>query len=156
MLMMSLMLLMLPMLLVMMALMLLALMLRLLLIPLMFVADDVDVAVVGTGMRDGIEKSVVVEEAAVFDTAVDAGDILHHHKPSAEVEVTDFGVPHLARRQSHMLLRGINQGRRAARAPAIEIRRAGLLDGVADEISAFTEPIENRQQDRTWSNISHG
>ena len=43
----------------------------------------------------------VVKKASVADAAIDAGEILVHDAPRAQIHVAHFGIAHLALRQPH-------------------------------------------------------
>jgi hypothetical protein len=80
---------------------------------------------------------------------------LHYHKPSAEVEMSDFRIPHLPSWQADVFFGGIDQGVGASGPPMIEIGGIGLFDCIANNVSPFTESIKDGQQYRTWARIRH-
>jgi len=109
------------------------------------------VAVVCLGVSHCTAERLVVIKTLILNATVDARDVLHHHKPGAEVEMTDFGVPHLAGWQSHMLLCSRNIRCWTFGLPLIEVRRIGLLDRVANGVGSFAKTIENCEEYGSWA-----
>ncbi len=69
-------------------------------------------------------------QVPAFRRGVDAGQILGHDAPGAEVHVADLRVAHLAGRQADLLFGGLDQGIRAGGVKALERRRLGHADRV--------------------------
>ena len=67
--------------------------------------EQVDVAAALARTLECADERRVLEERAVADRAVHALEILEQDPAGADREVTDLGVPHLARRQADRLAR---------------------------------------------------
>lgn len=63
--------------------------------------EQVQGAAGALGCRTGREQHLVAKEVAVFDRGPDAHQVLHHHAPGTEIQVSDFAVPHLSVGRAH-------------------------------------------------------
>ena len=81
------------------------------------------------------------------DGVADARQVLHHHAASADVEVADLGVAHLARRQPDLAAVGAQERVRTAGPQPVECRRPGLADGVVGRVLAPAPAVEHDQHD---------
>jgi hypothetical protein len=84
---------------------------------------------------------------AIADGDVDPRVVLVDDAPRADVEVPDFGVPHLAFRQADAKLRRIDGCVRARREQPAPVRCVGARDRVVGSIVAATETVEDQQDD---------
>ena len=83
------------------------------------------------GRRERLVQHEVRRQRAVGAGTVDAGELLEHHAPGADVEVSHLGVAHLPRGQAHGLARCLELGPRTGGEHLVEARRARLRDGVS-------------------------
>src|SRR4029077_10852161 len=67
---------------------------------------------------------------------VDARQVLDHHAAGADIEVTDFGIAHLALGQADVLARSVEKSVRAGLPQPVEIRRLSLANGVVARLVA--------------------
>src|SRR2546428_6059269 len=103
----------------------------------------------GPRRPQALQQHAVPEEAAVPDGQVDPSQILVHDAAGPDVEVADFGVALLARRETDRLAGGRQRGARPARPQAIPVRLARSGDGVAKGIRVVA-PAVDHDQDQPW------
>jgi hypothetical protein len=89
----------------------------------------------------------------LFDLAArqrlaDARQVLHHHAAGADVEMADFGIAHLTRRQADILAGGHQQRVRAGGPEPVEIGRARLPDGVVCDFVTPAPAVHDHQHHR--------
>src|SRR2546428_13765653 len=103
----------------------------------------------GPRRPQGLQQHAVPEEAAVPDGQVDPSQILVHDAAGPDVEVADFGVALLARRETDRLAGGRQRGAPPARPQAIPVRLARSGDGVAKGIRGVA-PAVDHGPDQPW------
>src|SRR2546429_6455932 len=89
-------------------------------------AEQVDVP---AALERGEERGVL-EEGPVLDRLVHPHQVLVEPAAGADRQVTDLGVPHLARREPRRLARGLDRRVRVAPPQVVEDGRVRQLDGV--------------------------
>jgi hypothetical protein len=94
----------------------------------------------------------VGEEGAFFDFNVQTRQVLIHDTPGAQVNVTDFGVAHLAVRQAHFQARRVNQRMRTFRPQGIHDRGFGVENSVILAVFTVAIAIQNHQYHRFFRN----
>ena len=99
----------------------------------------------------GRDKFRVVEKASIRDRRVDPGQILIHHPAGAQIHMPDFGVAHLAFRQTHTQAGGMHQRMRAIAQQRTPMRQVRLGHGVVGGILAMAPAIQDQQQYRFGS-----
>src|SRR5262249_44697391 len=88
----------------------------------------------------------VLEEGTVGNCPVDAHEVLEEDAAGPDREVADFGVAHLSVREAYGLTgRGERRVRKLA-PEAVEVRRAGELDGVAGTGRSAAPTVEDDQR----------
>ena len=90
----------------------------------------------------------VVEERPVGDRVLDAGEVLTHHGPRAQVEVAHLGVAHLPVRQAHGAAAGGELRVPVAGPELVEVRRARLLHRVARTGGREAPAVQHDETDR--------
>ena len=98
--------------------------------------------------RDHVRQQRIARQRSVREGGVDPRQVRHRDAPGAEVHVADFGVAHLPLRQADEALRRIDQTLRASRDQAIEVRRAGIEDGIVPGIGTEPPAVENAEDGR--------
>ena len=78
----------------------------------------------------GLDKHLVLKDLAGLDGMVQAHELLHDHTTGSDVEVTDLGVAHLARRQADGLAGGLDGRPGILRHEGVEVGRGGEAHGV--------------------------
>src|SRR6266550_4020637 len=86
-------------------------------------------------------------EAAVGDGRGDTYEILHHYSSGAEIEVSDFAVPHLPRRQADAKPGSFEQRPRSATPERVPGGRVGECDCVAVSFGAIAPSVEYDERD---------
>ena len=94
-------------------------------------AEEVERLAALPGVLDRADERGVLEEGAVLDRLVEAGDPLVDDEAGAEVEVPDLGVAHLPGGQADVAAGGSHLGVGELPHPAVDVRRVGQPDGVA-------------------------
>ena len=97
------------------------------------------------GQRGG--KHGIALELAGLDRVVDAREVLVDHAARPDIQVTHFGVAHLAGGQPHMQLGGIDRRVRRRREQPGPVRHRGDADRVVRRGLAAAESVQD-QQDR--------
>ena len=108
--------------------------------------ENVQRAAIGLELGDDFLERGVAREVAAGDGAVDTGVFLIHHPSCADIEVADFGVAHLPRRQAHSRFGRLDQGVRIAIPVMVEVRFSGTGDGIEVVGPATTEAIQDDQE----------
>ena len=112
-------------------------------------ADDVERPARCPGAFARCEERRSRVEGPIGDGGVDAGQVLEHRAPGAEVQVAHLGVAHLALRQADVAFGRPQHGMR----PAGEERAPGghgcRGDGIGRGVTADPEPIEDDKDDRS-------
>ena len=93
-------------------------------------------------------RAGVVEERAVGDGPVDAGQVLVDDAPRAQGQMTHLGVAHDARRQTHGLAARLQKHVRILAPQRIPYRRVGQRDGVARAGGRVAPPVEDDERAR--------
>src|SRR6266516_150207 len=99
-------------------------------------------------MLHGIDEDIVFLELVLRDRLADADDVLIHHPPCADVEMSDFGISHLAGGQTHRESRRFERGPRRLAEQTIEMRRLRLSDRVPLFFFATAEAVEDDQDEK--------
>ena len=89
-----------------------------------------------------------VGDRTVGDGVINAGQVLKHHAPGAQVHVADLGIAHLPGRQADMAFRSVEMAFRAGCGQAVEDRRPRKRDGVVIRFFPFAPAVQYTQQDR--------
>ena len=92
-------------------------------------------------------RARVLEELAVADALVDAGEVLVDDPAGAHVHVADFGVAHLAGRQADRLARRDRAALRIPRQQRVVDGRARQRDGVVGRIRADAPAVEDDENE---------
>ncbi len=87
-------------------------------------------------------------DLAAGDGVADPRQVLHHHAAGADIEMADFGVAHLAVRQSDIVTGGVKEPARPGFPQPIEGRRFGLPHGIVGVVLAPAEAVEDHQHHR--------
>src|SRR5690606_26232034 len=95
----------------------------------------------------GGQQLVVVEEAAVLDRRVDAGQVLVDDASGTDVHMPDFGIAHLPVRQADVAALGVHQGGRVFGQQPPPVGHVGQGDGVVVGVVAVSPAIEDQQDD---------
>src|SRR5208337_515801 len=115
---------------------------------------QVQTAVAGPSFDHSIEQDWVLLELTVFDHQIDLGDVHINDASSADVEMADFAVAHLASGQAHVAPAGVNQSVGKFGQQAVVIRFARQRDGVRVGRRRIAPAIEDDQDER-FGNVSH-
>ena len=113
--------------------------------------EDVQAAATRTCVLHSGEQDRVLEELAVLDHQIDAGDVHVHDASGAYVEMADFAVAHLPIRQADVLAAGMNQGIRIFAEQAVVIGFAGQRDGISFGFGTVSPAIEDDEDERFWA-----
>ena len=97
---------------------------------------------------DRLGKDRVGRKLAGLDGAIDAREILVDHPASADIEVPDFGVAHLAAGQPDRALGGVDGRVRELLPEPIPIRFTGQAHRVVGRRIAAAYAVEYHQQNR--------
>jgi hypothetical protein len=81
-------------------------------------------------------------DAAIGYRVVDARQVLHNHAPGTYIEMSDFGIPHLTRRQADVLARRLQQRMWAGAPKFVEVGRARLADGIVGRVLTPTPAVQ--------------
>ncbi len=103
------------------------------------------IALTGFGLSQRIEQNLIVVELALVDIFVDQGQILIDDPAGAEDHMADFGIAHLARRQTDI---DAGHGKTRVRIVAqhrIEIRRRSVEHRIAFFSRIDAESIQDDQ-----------
>ena len=87
----------------------------------------------------------ILKELAVVNRFRDAGKLLIHDAPGADVQMPHLGIPHLPRGQAHIHAARLQQGMRVAVPQRLDIRNAVGLDGVALFFLAIAKAVKDEQ-----------
>ena len=90
----------------------------------------------------------MLEQLAVLDHQVDAGDIHVDDASGADVQVPDFAVAHLPVRQSDEAPAGVNQRVRILGEQLVIVRLARQRNGIGIRGRSITPAIEDDQNER--------
>jgi hypothetical protein len=101
-------------------------------------------ALVGRGIN-GAAQSFIVKEIAITDLFGHASQFLVHHATGTNVDVTHFGVAHLAIWQTDIHARGRDQGVGIGGTQGVEIRGLGGGDGIELFLGAVAPTIHDDQ-----------
>jgi hypothetical protein len=112
-------------------------------------AEDMQRAIVVLGGVDGCRQCRIGEEIAIADGAVDAFEFLVENPSRTDVEMTDFGVAHLAGGQADGVLGGIDEGVGVSAPERIPVWLVRQSDGVVRGFLAMAEAVQNQQQNRS-------
>src|SRR6266446_24465 len=91
---------------------------------------DVQARLVLFNMFDGLEQGRIREKAAIFDRCANTGIVLQHTLAGADILMSNFGVAHLALRQSNRFARGFDAGMRPVACEFINVGSSRQGDGV--------------------------
>src|SRR5688500_367316 len=94
---------------------------------------------------DGGDEPRIVEESAVRDRPVDPADPLIDDKTGAEIEVTDFGVAHLSRRETDVPAGAAECRVWVGRQQSVHRWRVRGEDGIARFIATDTPAVQNHE-----------
>jgi hypothetical protein len=95
---------------------------------------------------DDLIQRQIAGEVAIADGAVDARVFLIHHATGADVQMPDFGIAHLAGRQSNRGFGSLDQRMGIILPELIEIGFVGAGDGVVGIGYAAAEAIKDEQK----------
>ncbi len=101
---------------------------------------------------DRIGQHRVSEESTLFNFNIQTGKVLIHDAARAQVDVTHFGVAHLAIGQANFQARRINQGMRTFCPQRIHYRGFSTKNGVILAVFAIAVAIQNHQYHRFFRN----
>ena len=110
-------------------------------------AKQVERAIGRLGRVAGLHERGVVEETAVGDRGVDAGEVLVDDAARTDVHVADFGIAHLPVRQTDELPVRLHQRVRIFAQHAPPVRQVGPGDRVVRGVVAMAPAIEDEQED---------
>ncbi len=97
-----------------------------------------------------LRKHGALEQFAVPDALVDAGEVLVHDPAGAHIHVADFGVPHLPGREPDRLARGDELRMRVAFQQAVVHGRSRERDRVVLFFRTKSPAVEDDEDDRGW------
>ena len=93
-------------------------------------------------------QQFVLEEGAVLHGIVDPRQVLTHHLPCAEVQMTHLGVAHLTLGQANRPPPGRELGVLVGGPELVEDRGIGQLNRVAGPRRGEAPPVQDHQADR--------
>ena len=93
-------------------------------------------------------QSFVFKEAAVFDSLCDHGEILIDDPAGTDVQVTDFGISHLAFRKTYVQSAGFQCCSRIFCKDLIQMRLVRCCDSITVCILIDAVPIQDHQHGR--------
>ncbi len=94
---------------------------------------------------DGLAQCGILEEVTVTDLFGDASQLLVDHATGTDVDVTNFGVPHLTVRQAYIHAGSGDQSIGIVGTQGVEIRSLGRSDGVEFFLGAVAPTIHDDQ-----------
>ncbi len=92
-----------------------------------------------------VNERLLFEKFSVLNVLGDAGQLLIHDAPRADVQVADLAVAHLSVRQTHIHAACAKLRMREARRQPVQIGRALRFNGVASGFLVDTEAIHDDQ-----------
>ena len=99
------------------------------------------------GVFNGLDIGGIFEEAAVFNVAGYARQVLKHHPARAYIGVSHLGVPHLSLGKTYVYAGGREAGGGICGKQSVDVGSIGKLDGVARPGGGQAEAVhdyENR------------
>ena len=105
-------------------------------------------AAAGETAGDQVAQHRIGGKRSVFDSGIDARQILHHDPAGAEIHVAYFGIAHLTVGQADEMLGGIDQRVRAGRPELIPVRRTGQRDRIALAGRRIAPAVKDAKHDR--------
>jgi len=118
-------------------------------------AEHMQRAAVGHGQVHGFRELRIARELAVGNGLGDARQVLVDDAAGAEIGVPDFGIAHLPHGQADVHARARDQRVRALGPQALEVRRAGVGDGVVAGLFGMAPAVED-DEDAGSAGNRHG
>src|SRR5689334_6630618 len=112
-------------------------------------AAEVKLASATARVLDALQQNWIRVQIAFLNHQVDLGDVHINNAPGADVQVSDFTVPHLPRRQPDIASAGMNQGVGKFFQQTIVIRLACQRDSVGFGWGRVSPSIENDEYQRS-------
>ena len=103
--------------------------------------EHVQGTAVGPGVFAGADQLRILEETAVLDRRIDAGQVLINDTAGAQVHVPDLGIAHLPVRQAHVAAFGMDQRVRRGGQQALPVGQCGLGQCIVGRILAVPPTI---------------
>jgi hypothetical protein len=113
-------------------------------------------AAIGSGGCHRRRQHGIAREFARRDRVIDASVVLVDDAAGANVEMADFGVPHLTRRQPDLELGRIDRRVRTGCKQPIPVRHPGAGDRIVRCVGAAAETVQNQQDDRSGEGLEDG
>ena len=110
-------------------------------------------AATGARVLHGAQQDRMREEFAILDHQLDASAVHVHNATGADVEMTNFAVPHLAVGESDVVAAGLNQGIGIFAQQPIVRGLAGQGNGVGLGFGAVSPAIED--DEHKWFGTGH-
>src|SRR6266550_397604 len=102
----------------------------------------------------GVDQHWILLQIAALDSLADADDVLFDDASRANVQMSDFGVAHLAGRESHGLAGSFERCPRRFAIQPVETRRLRLGNCVVLPLFAAAESVNDDENEKGW--LSHG
>ena len=109
---------------------------------------DVDRPAALRRFGQGLVEDAVAGKGPILYGPGDAGELLIHHAPRADVDMAHFRVAHLLRGQSHIQSGGVQQDPRALLPELVPHRLPSAVDRVIDGVFRVAPAIQDEQDNR--------